>query len=327
MNMMVIDRDSPLVAGLFPGASQPNGTPVGAAADAEPRDADETPMEDAPAATAAEPASPGPADATVIADVAAQDAATTAETPEPRGAAGDIAYDPMTGEPPAARGGPSAKAQAAFDFKLGVRMEMSTTPHGLELAIELPGVQARDIDIEARAGMLTVRGELRRDTDRADRTCRMSDRNYGKFSRSIELPRGVRPDLIKASLDCGLLSIFIPNPVSPASTRIHIQSPLTYLSVAEDTLQLALAAPGLGEDDLDVEVSGGVLTIRGRAPSPPPSDALAARGKDVTLFRAIELPADAQADQISASLARGVLNVVVPIRSGQDPQRVRVQAA
>lgn len=220
--------------------------------------------------------------------------------------------------------------QTALDFRFGVRMDMATTPQGLELSMELPGVQDRDIEIEVRGETLTVSGELRQ---RSGRTYRMSERAFGPFSRSIDLPKGVRPEQIRASLDRGLLSIFVPNPVSPAATRIHIQSGLTYLNAVDDVLEFAIAAPGVGADDLEIEVAGGVMTILGRPQQPIGANADLAGGggggelDDLAIFRAIELSAEVLADQIVATLAKGILKVTVPNRTSQGRHRIQVQAA
>jgi HSP20 family protein len=235
---------------------------------------------------------------------------------------------PVAGAADAA--GAAVGEQAAFEFGFGVRMDMATTPQGLELSMELPGVQDRDIEIEVRGETLTVRGELRRNGERPGRrTYRMSERAYGPFSRSIDLPKGVRPDQIRASLDRGLLSIFVPNPASPAATMIHIQSALTYLNAVDDVLEFAIAAPGLGEDDLEIEVAGGVMTILGRPEHPICANADLDGGEadEFTIFRAIELPAEVRADEIVATLAKGVLKVTVPNRTNQDRHRIQVRAA
>lgn len=227
----------------------------------------------------------------------------------------------------------AALEQAAFDFRFGVRMDMATTPQGLELSMELPGVQDRDIEIEVRGETLTVSGEMRRSGARPGRTYRMSERAFGPFSRSIDLPKGVRPDQIRASLDRGLLSIFVPNPVSPAATKIHIQSGLTYLNAGDDVLEFAIAAPGVGADDLEIEVAGGVMTILGRPQQPIGANADLAGGgggselDDLAIFRAIELSAGVLADQIVATLAKGILKVTVPNRTSQGRHRIQVQAA
>lgn len=218
--------------------------------------------------------------------------------------------------------------QSAFEFRFGVRMDMATTPQGLELSMELPGVQDRDIEIEVRGETLTVSGELRRNGERSGRTYRMSERALGPFSRSIDLPKGVRPEQVRASLDRGLLSIFVPNPASPAATKIHVQSGLTYLNAADDVLEFAIAAPGVGADDLEIEVAGGVMTILGRPQQPICAKADPGGGEveDLTIFRAIELPAEVQADQIVATLAKGILKVTVPNRT-RGRHRIQVQAA
>jgi HSP20 family protein len=322
MNMLVTDHDVMATTGVFAGAIAPTLREAREAPTVEAAAADlpEITWESSLLEVREDPSTGEPA----AADASERTAEEGLEPDLP-----EVGQDPLPVEPMATVGRASANEQGAIEFRFGVRMEMATTPHGLELAMELPGVQERDIEIEVRGSLLMVRGELRRERERPDRTYRMSDRSYGQFSRSIDLPKGVRPEHIKASLDCGLLSIFIPNPVSSASTKIHIQSPLTYLIAADDVLEFAIAAPGVGEDELDVEIAGGMLTIAGRPrrpligdPAPPEPQA-----KELAIFRSIELPADVRADQITATLARGVLKVAIPNRPNQAPQRIRVQAA
>lgn len=319
MNMLAVDKDVLAATGVFDRAIRPNRL-----------EGREAPSFGEPAAAKTAEAAAGSNLVKLWEDLSINEPAVSAALRSAIEASGaEIPQNPVADEAPPSAAGPPGRAQGVFDFRLGVRMEMATTPQGLELVMELPGVQQRDIEIEVCGDLLTVRGELRRDNERPDRTYRMSDRSYGKFSRSIDLPKGVRPEQIKAALDSGLLSIFIPNPVSPKSTKIHVQSALTCLTAVGDVLALAIAAPGVGKDDLRIEVAGGMLTIRGRpAPllfgdtgRPPP------QGEALAILCAIELPADVRADQITATLARGVLKVTIPNRPNQAPQRVQVQAA
>jgi HSP20 family molecular chaperone IbpA len=74
---------------------------------------------------------------------------------------------------------------------------------------ELPGVDPdKDIQLEVTGDTLTIRGERREEQKEKNRR----EFHYGSFYRSVELPRGVKADDIKASYDDGVLEIRVSIP-------------------------------------------------------------------------------------------------------------------
>ncbi len=90
------------------------------------------------------------------------------------------------------------------------KMNLAETKDGLELTFELPGLDEKDVAVEIADGVLTISGEKKFETERKDKTFRTVERGYGSFSRSIELPAGVKPEEIKASLAKGVLTVTVP---------------------------------------------------------------------------------------------------------------------
>jgi HSP20 family protein len=82
----------------------------------------------------------------------------------------------------------------------------------LVLAMDVPGLTHDDLSIEMQDGYLVVRGErkLGEAAEKANLTHR--ERTFGKFERRINVPEGVDPDAITASLDNGVLSLIVPKP-------------------------------------------------------------------------------------------------------------------
>jgi len=84
------------------------------------------------------------------------------------------------------------------------------------LRAELPGVDPeKDIELEVDAGTLTVRGEGREE----EKDKRHHELHYGAFSRTVQLPRGVRAEDVKASYDNGVLEVRVPCPERAAESR------------------------------------------------------------------------------------------------------------
>ncbi|HVM99164.1 MAG TPA: Hsp20/alpha crystallin family protein [Caulobacteraceae bacterium] len=107
---------------------------------------------------------------------------------------------------------------------LRARMDLAETKDGLELTIELPGLEEKDVDVSVSDGILTVSGEKKFETEQKEKTYQFVERSYGSFSRSIGLPSGVTPDQIKATMSKGVLKVTVPMPAKPAPQKIAVQA-------------------------------------------------------------------------------------------------------
>lgn len=97
-------------------------------------------------------------------------------------------------------------------------MDVSETDKEIEITAELPGLEEKDVQINVADNVLTIRGEKKAKKDEKDKNYRLVERSYGSFERSLELPKGVNIDAIKATIDKGVLKVTVPKPV-PAQTR------------------------------------------------------------------------------------------------------------
>jgi HSP20 family protein len=104
------------------------------------------------------------------------------------------------------------------------RMDLAETKDGLELTVELPGMEEKDVDVSVTDGMLTVSGEKKVETERKDQNYRFVERSYGSFSRSVPLPPGVKADQIKATMSKGVLKVTVPTPAKPEPQKIEVQA-------------------------------------------------------------------------------------------------------
>jgi len=88
---------------------------------------------------------------------------------------------------------------------------------------ELPGLTKEDVNIDVHNGVLTVSGESKISSERNESGYAVRERRYGKFSRAIPLPQGIKPEEIKASMENGVLTVAFPK-TSPekAPRRITI---------------------------------------------------------------------------------------------------------
>jgi len=103
------------------------------------------------------------------------------------------------------------------------KMDLAETKDGLELTVELPGLEEKDVDISVSDGQLTVSGEKKFESEQKDKNYHFVERSYGSFSRSIALPPGVKTDEIKATMNKGLLKVLIPTPAKAEAQKIEIK--------------------------------------------------------------------------------------------------------
>lgn len=95
-------------------------------------------------------------------------------------------------------------------FGTGPRIEVAETNAAIEVKVELPGLDQKDVEVSIADGLLTVKGErkLEREDKRAGYT--YSERSYGAFHRAIPLPPTIDADHAEASFRNGVLTVTVP---------------------------------------------------------------------------------------------------------------------
>jgi HSP20 family protein len=97
---------------------------------------------------------------------------------------------------------------------------------GVTVHMDVPGLSAESLDIELDNDVLTVRGERRPPYPMEDGQpgVRRVERRFGKFERSLRVPRGLDPNAIDASLVDGVLTLRIPQPAKPEPHHVRIKT-------------------------------------------------------------------------------------------------------
>jgi HSP20 family protein len=104
------------------------------------------------------------------------------------------------------------------------KMDLAETKDGLELTVELPGLEEKDVNVTVSDGLLTVSGEKKVESERKEQNYHLVERGYGSFSRSVALPSGVKADQIKASMNKGVLKVVVPTPAKPEPQKIEVKA-------------------------------------------------------------------------------------------------------
>jgi HSP20 family protein len=97
----------------------------------------------------------------------------------------------------------------------------------VKVVMDVPGLSVEDLEIELADGTLTIRGERRypyRGEEDSHELNRL-ERGFGRFERTLRVPRDVDPGAIEASIDGGVLTLSIPLPDSRRTHRIAVRGP------------------------------------------------------------------------------------------------------
>ena len=105
--------------------------------------------------------------------------------------------------------------------------DVTVTEDQVAVVMDVPGLKASELDVELLGDQLTVRGEraIPSAHEEGARRWQHLERGFGKFERVLQVPEGLDPDAIVASLADGVLTLVIPMPETRKPRRITIEGP------------------------------------------------------------------------------------------------------
>jgi len=105
-------------------------------------------------------------------------------------------------------------------------VDVTETDKAFEIAAELPGMEEKNIEVSVSDGVLTIKGEKQEDKEEKKKDYYLSERTYGSFQRSFEVPKGVDLDKIEASFKKGVLTVTLPKTAEAqkAEKKIAVKS-------------------------------------------------------------------------------------------------------
>jgi HSP20 family protein len=118
-------------------------------------------------------------------------------------------------------GGPQNGAGAL----VAPRMEVAETDKNIEVSVELPGFERKDVDISLDGNVLAIRAErkVEQEQEQKDKNVHVTERSYGVFYRVLELPMTVDPSIVQATMSKGVLNITIPKPPQTETKKVEVK--------------------------------------------------------------------------------------------------------
>lgn len=94
---------------------------------------------------------------------------------------------------------------------------------GVEVTLEIPGMDAAALEVEAGDGWLAVRGHKKQERETKGGNYLLSERYFGSFERRFAMPGDVDPEKAKATFKDGVLTIHVPPRPGAKKGAKHIE--------------------------------------------------------------------------------------------------------
>jgi HSP20 family protein len=102
------------------------------------------------------------------------------------------------------------------------RIDATEDDKAYQIRAELPGMDREDVDITLADGMLTIRGEKKREDEEKGKEFYRKERTFGSFRRTLPIPSEVDESQIVASFRKGVLTIELPKSEEARRKITHI---------------------------------------------------------------------------------------------------------
>ncbi|KAG2015318.1 hypothetical protein CC2G_008601 [Coprinopsis cinerea AmutBmut pab1-1] len=100
--------------------------------------------------------------------------------------------------------------EADTDDAYRMDLHEDTEKNLVTATFELPGLKKEDVSIDVHNGRLTVSAESKVSSDYEESGYAVRERRFGKLSRTLQLPTGLKDEDIKASMENGVLTVTFP---------------------------------------------------------------------------------------------------------------------
>ncbi len=89
-------------------------------------------------------------------------------------------------------------------------VELQETDTDIILKAEVPGMEAKDLDVEVSTDVVAIAGEYKQEKEEQDQGFLRTEFRYGQFQRIVPLPVPVKNDQVKAEFKNGILTLTLP---------------------------------------------------------------------------------------------------------------------
>ena len=100
--------------------------------------------------------------------------------------------------------------------------ELTEKDDALHLKLEVPGMEAKDLDIQVMADRVAISGERKSETKTEEEGRTRSEFRYGKFQRVIPLSARIQNTNVTADYKDGILNLTLPKSESEKNKVVKV---------------------------------------------------------------------------------------------------------
>ena len=120
--------------------------------------------------------------------------------------------------------GPGRRALRPMEEDWMPAVDVSETGDKITVKAEVPGMEAKDIEIAMVGDTLTIKGEKKLEREEKEENYHTVERSYGSFTRAMKLPATVDADKVEASYKNGVLTVVLPKKEEVKPKAIEIKA-------------------------------------------------------------------------------------------------------
>jgi len=105
----------------------------------------------------------------------------------------------------------------------GPAIEVYEEKDDVVVKAELPGMRKEDLEVNISDNLLTIKGEKKKEEEVKEKGYYYSERSYGSFIRTIEIPKDIQPDKIQATFKDGVLEVRLPKTEEAKRREVKIK--------------------------------------------------------------------------------------------------------
>lgn len=110
-----------------------------------------------------------------------------------------------------------------FNQRYAPSVDLAETDNAYEVRMDLPGLQAKDIDVQVRGNTVTFSGTRKEEkSDKGTNYLRI-ERSSGVFSRTFTLPGTIKEDEVAADYTNGVLTVVLPKSEQERAHKVAVK--------------------------------------------------------------------------------------------------------
>ena len=103
-------------------------------------------------------------------------------------------------------------------------IDVTEDEKGVTIRADVPGMEAKDVNVEVVGKTLCIRGEREEEKETKDASVWRSERRFGSFERTIALPDYIDTEKLEAKYEKGTLKVTAPRIPGESPKRVEVKA-------------------------------------------------------------------------------------------------------